>query len=316
LIDTERRWLVALPAKDEVERLPGALTALDAAARGARHPVAALVLANNCLDETHAVATAVAARLDRLMVAVRSVELAPGLAHAGGARVTAMNAAFAAFAMRRSDLLLTTDADARLAADALARMERAFAMGADVVLAKIECAPDPFDPVTEAALAWGTPQVLWRHKVRQLAETIRTGAVPWPPLHDDYGAAGIACTAAAYERIGGFRAVPNDEDKTFVAAADRLGLAVDRQSGAVVEVLTRATGRATGGMAAALARNAEAARVGLPCLVERHDLTAARLYAQRSHAAAFADEPADLEPVEDAIAGIDRLIAVYERRSA
>lgn len=310
------RWIVAVPAKNEGDRLGEALTALDVAAGAASLPVNALVLANNCSDLTVMIAESAASRCARVKVVTRDVTLPTQQAHAGGARAVAVRAAFEAFGAKSEDYLLTTDADARFAPDALARMEAAFWRGADVVLDKIECLHDPLDPVTQEALDWGTPQVEWRHKVRQLAETIATGAVPFPPLHDDYGAAGIAITVGAYRRLGGFMAVPSDEDKALVAAADRAGLRVDRQSGAVVNVLARATGRATGGMAAALARNAEAARLGTAQLVERHDLTAARLHAYPSHAYAFSDEAMALEPVEDAIAGIDRLIASYERQSA
>ena len=305
------RWIVALPAKDEAARLPAALDALDAAAASVDGPVGVLVLANNCLDATPGVAAEAARHCRRIDVAVREVKLPPSQAHAGGARGTAVQAAFAAFAARKTDYLLTTDADARLAPDALRRMAAAFSCGADLVLGRIECVPDPFDPVPPEALAWGTPQVLWRHKVRQLAETIVTGSVPVPPLHDDYGAAGLAITVGAYRRLGGFLAVPSDEDRTLVSAADRAGLRVDRQSGAVVRALARATGRAEGGMAAALARNVRAARLGEARLVERHDLTAARLLAHPSHAHAFSEDATALEPVEDAIAGLDRLIAAY-----
>ncbi len=265
---------------------------------------------------TGSITTIHAARCHHFRTIVHEIDLPPAQAHAGGARACAVRMAFEAFGAQACDYLLTTDADARLAPDALTRMEAAFARGADTVLAKIECVHDPLDPVTQEALDWGTPQVLWRHKVRQLAETIATGTVPFPPLHDDYGAAGIAITVDAYRRLGGFPCVPSDEDRALVGAADRAGLRVDRQSGAVVQALARATGRAAGGMATALATNADAAARGDARLVERHDLTAARLYAHPDHAHAFADCVAAMEPVEDAIAGIDRLIATYARKSA
>ena len=316
MLHINSRWLVALPAKNEAERLAGALDALEAAAARCTLPVSALVLANDCEDETEALAVAWATNPRRVTLVTREVRLPPALAHAGGARSTAVGAAFAAFGAAPTDLLLTTDADARLAPDALSCFEAAFSRGADLALAKITCETDPLDPVSDLALAWGTPQVEWRHKVRQLAETFCTGRVPWPPLHDDYGGAGIACTVAAYGRLGGFRPVPSDEDKSLVAAADGAGLKVDRQSGAVVHVLARATGRAMGGMATALARNEAEARLGGARLVERHDLTIARLRAHPSHAEAFVAEAAALEPVEDAIAGIDRVLAGYAAGAA
>ena len=182
---------------------------------------------------------------------------------------------------------------------------------AALVLAKLDCIEDPIDPVPQAALDWGTPAVQWRHAVRHLAETVRRGAQPWPPCHDDYGGAGIAATMSAYEALGGFPAVPSEEDLALVRRADAEGLSVDRHSGAVVQVLARAHGRASGGMADALAANRAAAKIGAPRLVERHELTLARVLADPSPANAFCDAPADWEPVEAALYGIEAATARY-----
>lgn len=305
------RWVVALPARDEAQRLPGALLALDAAAALAEGAVSVLVLANCCGDETAAIARALTPALPRLTVSVREAALPPGLAHAGGARAAAVAAAREAFGGRSGDRLLTTDADARLRPDALALAEVAFTGGADLVLAKIGCAPDPFDPAPEAAVAWGTPQVEWRHAVRTLTETLRTGARPCPPLHDDYGGAGIAVTMSAHDRLGGFAPVPSEEDLRLVRAADEAEMVVDRSCGCAVEVLTRMGGRARGGMAAALARNAEAAARGEPQLVEHHEETLARLLADPHHARAFARVVTRREPAAEATAALQRVIGSY-----
>ncbi len=307
------RWIVAIPAKNEEERLEGALAAVDEASARLTTPVCALVLANDCHDRTEAVASAFA-RQSRIPVLVRSVELPPTLAHAGGARATAVRAAFTAFRARADDWLLTTDADCRLEIEALMEMEAGFGRGADLVLARIECLPDPFDPVPEEAVHWGTPHVTWRGKVRQLVETIRRGRVPDPPLHDDYGGAGIAIKVSAYRALGGFAAVPTNEDFALVNAADRAGMTVNRQTGAIVHAMTRARGRATGGMADALAANLRVSRTGGTRLVERHQSTAARIAANPSHATAFRCDPDEVEPVDTAITGLDQIISRYETR--
>ncbi|MBB4658424.1 glycosyltransferase [Parvularcula dongshanensis] len=308
------RWIVALPARNEAERLPAALCALDLAAAGARAQVGVLVFANGCEDDTAAIARRMACDLSRIDLAVVEADLPSQDNHAGGARRASVEAARHVFGAHPQDLLFTTDADAQLAQDAFRLAEGAFDGAADLVLARIDCIADPFDPAPEAALAWGTPAVLWRHKVRTLAETVRTGQVPYPPLHDDYGGAGIAIRFAAYDALGGFASVPFDEDKRLVLAADRAGLRVDRACGFAVSVYTRMTGRAVGGMATALAQNVLRAAQNAPCLVERHDMTLARLLRDPSHASAFTDEPAALEPVEAAIHGLDAAMARYAAR--
>jgi hypothetical protein len=160
-------------------------------------------------------------------------------------------------------------------------------------------------------LQWGSRRAIWRHRVRQLVETVRTGVIPHPPLHDDYGAAGIAATVEAYRKLGGFTAIPSEEDLHFVRAADRADLRVDRQSGATVDVFTRTTGRAQGGMAADIARCSEAVTRGLACLVENHQLTTRRILCNPTHAGAFPDRVTEWEPAEDAIRGLDRAIARF-----
>ena len=307
-VPSAESWTVAIPAKDEEERVGGCLAALDEAAARCALPVTALVLANDCTDGTARACAVAAPDLRHVRLAIRSVRLPRRTAHAGGARRRAVDEALACSHAHAHDLLLTTDADARLAPDALAAMEAAFGHGAAVVLAQIVCVPDPYDPVPDAVLDWGTPQVLWRHRVRQLAETIRSGDAPDPRCHDDYGGAGIAVRVGAYRALGGFSAVPCDEDLRFVRAADEADLPVARSSGARVEVLARATGRATGGMASALAANAASLACAAPRLVERHDLTLARLRADPSPARVFCAAPLALEPVEDAIRGLDHAL--------
>lgn len=302
------RWIVAIPAKNEAERINDALHALDAAAAHAAREVRVLVLANNCSDDTAKLAGSFVAR-HRLHIEVRNQVLPQRLAHAGGARRSAVDTAMTLFDVSGRDLLLSTDADARLKPDTFWQMERAFDRGADLVLAKFETVHDALDPVSDAALQWDRLRVRWRSRVRQLVETLRLRRIPSPPLHDDYGAAGIAARVCAYHGLGGFQSVPFNEDKNFVSAADRAHYNVNRQSGAVIEVLARANGRAAGGMAAELRNCAVAAAGGVTCMVERHELTARRLFQNPCHSLAFAETITEWEPVDQAIAGLNSVIA-------
>jgi hypothetical protein len=291
------RWIVAIPAKDEVLRIPDALSALNLAASRTNLPVCVLVYANNCLDGTAAVSRRITKTLGSLTPLPAAVE------HA-----------FDAFNAKNLDFLLSTDADARVDADLFREMERAFAAGADLVPARIACIKDPFEPCQDAALAWGFPGVVWRSRVRQLVETVRRGFVPKPSLHDDYGGAGLAARVSSYRALGGFRSIATNEDKVFVDAADARNFEVNRQSGAVVHVLARTTGRAAGGMADALVRDEIACAEKRPLFVEHHAVTIERVRLTASHAHAFAHAVAEWELAPDAITALDGVINSYDHR--
>jgi cellulose synthase/poly-beta-1,6-N-acetylglucosamine synthase-like glycosyltransferase len=308
-----RQIVIVIPAKNEAERIRGALRAVDRAAARMPLSVAAFVLANNCADDTLGVTQEIAGQLRNCTVKAMGVALPARFAHAGGARRTAVQCGMAQFDATPDDIILSTDADARLRPDSMGRIGRAFSGGDHLVLAKIECIRDPLDPVPHEALSWGRPGVLWRHCVRRLVETVRQGSVAPPHYHDDYGGAGIAVRVATYNELGGFAAVASNEDLALVQAADRANKRVNRHSGAIVDVLARANGRAEGGMAAALASCVVAAARRLPCLVEHHAVTVGRVLRNPSHANAFADVVTEWEPVESAIAGIEDEIASFAR---
>ena len=141
--DLNRRAVVAIPAKNEAERLAHCLRALGEQLdrRGRPLPRGAfgvVVLANDCDDDTAAVARA-AGQGRRYELRVIEARLPRPFAHAGGARRAAMDLAEAWLAERtdRADVILTTDADSLAAPDWLSANLKAFDEGADAVLGRI-----------------------------------------------------------------------------------------------------------------------------------------------------------------------------------
>ncbi len=269
------RVVVAIPAHDEEALLPRCLAALGAqrlpAAAGVPpRDVALLVLANNCTDRTAAVALAQAAALP-FPLAVRQVALPPGLAHAGGARAAAMQAAAALLgpAAPAGAALLTTDADSQAQPGWLAANLAALAAGADAVAGEI--ALDP----AEAALL---PPALRRREAgeaRYAAQLDEIAALldpeaddPWP-RHPCHSGASIALTLAAYRRVGGVPPLPVGEDRALFEALRRGGMRVRHCPEARVLVSCRLDGRARGGMADTLQRRlADLAAAPLDPLLE------------------------------------------------
>lgn len=244
-----RRVVVALPARDEEERIGPCLDAL-AAQRGAACD-AVVVLLNNCSDGS---ADAVRARMGALPFAVRLEErhFPPELAHAGAARSAAMAAA--AEEAGPEGLLLTTDADGVVDRDWIANTLAAIAAGADVVCGRAVLSPD------EAAL-------IPRHLHEDDAVECRYGTMldeihhrldpdpddPWP-RHTEHSGASIAVTVEAWARAGGVPASPSGEDRAFLRALRRVDARVRHAPDVVVAVSGRVMGRAPGGMAETIAR--------------------------------------------------------------
>ena len=312
------RWVAVIPAKDEAERVESCVLAIASAARMSSLPVSVFVLANNSTDRTHEIVLDLAPTLHEIELSCQTITLPPQLAHAGGARRTAVDRALSRYApdKRSSLLLFSTDADSRVQPDFFVKLERAYSNGADVVLAELNIVSDPLAPISEAALAWDHERSIWRSRVRTYLEILRTHRVPPRPLHDDYGGSGITLRVAAYDTLGGFQPVPFNEDKNLVAAADRTGMIVNRNSGAMIDVSGRALGRATGGMAQELLNCEAAVAEGRPCLVEHHVSTLARIRANPVHANAFVEAPTNLEAVSDAIAAFDRELALLAKQLA
>jgi glycosyltransferase involved in cell wall biosynthesis len=136
--------VVAIPVKDEEERLPACLHAL-AQQRdrlGQSIPptlVRIVVFANNCSDRSASLARKLGAGLS-LHIRVAEARLPPAVAHAGSARRAVMDLAEAWLveAGDKDGVILTTDADSQVAPNWIAENLAAFAAGAEAVLGRID----------------------------------------------------------------------------------------------------------------------------------------------------------------------------------
>ena len=137
------RCVVAIPVKNEAERLPACLAALadqrDRLGRPLKRQVFGIVVfANNCTDDSGDLARALR---DELSLAMRVVDvsLMPGVADAGNARRGAMDAALDWLAedLATDGVILTTDADSRVSPDWIVSNLEAIHAGADMVLGQI-----------------------------------------------------------------------------------------------------------------------------------------------------------------------------------
>jgi hypothetical protein len=266
---------IALPARDEADRIEKAVLAIVAQRRLdglAFDPDAyeLLVFANGCSDDTAAVVERCAATAPRHAVhVVRASASAPESRNVGAARRAAMDAAAAR--MSASGVVpravLTTDADSVVAADwvaqNLAALRTADAVGGRVVA----------DPVERAALPATVRAELDAKTTYEFALAALESAVdpvpydPWPRHWQRCGPS-LALRASAYLQAGGLPVHERLEDLALYRAL----LAIDARfrHSTRVRVVTslRIAGRVEGGFGSEVAAMRAIADAGRTTLVE------------------------------------------------
>ena len=240
---------VAIPARNEADRIGACLEALDAQL-GARLD-AIVLLVNNTTDGTADIARAVPIHPGTQMLVLER-DLPPAQATAGHARQLAMEAAASLAGLH--GIVLTTDADGQVDPDWLAATLAAFDAGADAVAGWVDLHP----------IEWGRiPARLHEDDARECAYDGLCDAIharldpdpadPWP-RHTQHSGASIAVTVDAYRRCGGVPAIPSGEDRALVAALRRVDARIRHAPEVHVTVSGRIDGRCEGGMADTIRR--------------------------------------------------------------
>lgn len=240
------RAIVVVPARNEEDHLGDALDALVDEAADAPGDVAVVVVDDGSTDGTAAVAREAAVRAARRDVPIQ-VLAGPG-AGVGWARRVGMDVAARRLALADgrspTDLVISTDADTRVAPGWLAALRRAVADGHAVVAGDVR--PDP-----------GVPLARELRRRRAVAAGVRLRAVRAaegrPVSHHHFSAANLALTLAAYDACGGMPTPRALEDEALLEALRGAGVPVHRTSEAVVHTSPRTAGRAPRGLAVDLA---------------------------------------------------------------
>ncbi|WP_405401879.1 glycosyltransferase [Paracoccus sp. Ld10] len=245
---TVNQVTIAIPVRDEGTRIGRLLAALAEAAQGCGASVSALVLANDCVDDSIAVAQSFSH--PALRVRIREMRFPTGLASAGKARRVAMD-----MAVQPGGLLMTTDADAVPNRNWIAAALEAVRAGADLVCGAITAeAPHVLATrsgarITKAEIAHAALQNEIRHGLDQIAGRQPMGGVR--PHYVESGAS-MAIRADSYISIGGLPARDHSEDRALVHLAEMKQLRICYASSMTARVSARLNGRAEGGMAACL----------------------------------------------------------------
>ena len=241
--------VVAIPVRNEADRIADCLRALALQEGPTEHAIVAFL--NNCTDDTAAI---IQGLRPSLPCPVHVVEHAfpPDECSAGHARRAAMD--YAADLADPDGILMTTDADGRVAPDWIATNLAALEAGADAV-----CGRAIIDPL-EATLI---PQALHDDDALECAygdllDEIHAvldpdPADPWP-RHTEHSGASIAVRRGFFLRAGGVPAVRLGEDRALLTALRRVDARIRHAPEVTVVVSGRIEGRAVGGMADTMRR--------------------------------------------------------------
>ncbi|MBE7728891.1 glycosyltransferase family 2 protein [Komagataeibacter sp. FXV3] len=241
--------VVAIPVRNEAQRIDPCLRAL-AAQHGACLSHVVLLL-NNCTDDTCGVVRALAPSLPFGVVVVPRT-YPPPIAHAGTARRAAMQVAAALAGP--DGIVLTTDADGRVAPDWLVHTLAALDAGAEVVCGRALIDPEEARLIPAHLHEDDRMETAYATLLDRIHDLVDPDLHdPWP-RHTEHSGASIAVTVAAWRRAGGVPAVPLGEDRGFVRALRHVDAAIRHAPDVTVWVSGRTAGRACGGMADTMAR--------------------------------------------------------------
>ena len=251
-------FVVAIPVRNEEERLPACLRALARQRDRLARPISPtlvriVVFANNCTDHSASLARKLGGGLS-LDVRVVEGRLPPATAHAGAARRAAMDLAEAwlAEADERDGVILTTDADSQVAPNWVAENLAAFEAGAEAVLGRIDLDED--GKLLPAALhRRGELEDAYEQLLTELSWLLDPlEHDPWP-RHATISGASLGISRTAYCRVGRLPRVALGEDKALIALLSREDARI--RYSPTIHVITsgRTNGRAPGGVADTLA---------------------------------------------------------------
>jgi GT2 family glycosyltransferase len=247
--------IIAIPAKNEADRIAACLAALVMQRDHRGEPIAAgkieiVVFVNNSDDATAAIAGQLASVSPHPIIVVEET-LGPDKSSAGWARKRAMDIAADRLANMAAApaFLLTTDADSRASPTWVAATLAAFEQGADCVAGTIDADPSEIVALGTAFLTRSRLEDRYIRQVNEInASCDPIAHDPWPNHRVSSGAS-LAVTLDAYRAIGGLPPVALGEDIALTRTLEQAGFKVRHALDVSVVTSCRFDGRAKGGAA-------------------------------------------------------------------
>lgn len=280
---------VVVPVRDEEDQIEATLdalahqTELDGSPLDPAH-YEVILLANNCRDNTAAIARRFARCRPEINLYVVERVLPDERAHVGVARRMLMDEAGHRLLASNQPrgIIATTDGDTRVAPTWIAATRAEILRGADAVGGRIMLDPDAFRGTTSRKLHYHLRDVGYRSLVAELESRLDpVPHDPWPRHFQHFGAS-MAVTASMYRRAGGLPVRPWLEDVAFYDALVAIDARIRHSPDVRVTTSARAQGRTGFGFAVQLQRWEEMDHTHEPFMVESPLAVEERVLALRS----------------------------------
>ncbi|MBA2454589.1 MAG: glycosyltransferase [Chloroflexia bacterium] len=250
---------VVIPVRDEQNTLAATLAALanqvdlhGLALNPATYEI--IVLANNCRDDSAAIARHFAGRHAELALHVVELDLPAAQAHVGAARRLLMDEAWSRFTTlgKTRGIIATTDGDTLVSPTWIAATRAETGRGADAVGGRIMVDPLELRLLSAAGRECHLRDVGYRSMIAELESRLDPDIHdPWPRHFQHFGAS-LAVTAEAYLRAGRLPVKPWFEDVAFYDALTRADARFRHSPAVQVRTSGRRTGRTGFGFAVQL----------------------------------------------------------------
>lgn len=281
------RLCVVVPIRNEAEHLPTMVRALAHQVDEQGRPVnpdsyEVLVLANNCSDDSVAIAHSLQKKYPAFQLHVLEVTLPKAKAHIGTARRMAMNEAYRRLCFtEQHGIIASTDGDTEVSPTWVSALLKEFDKGVDAVGGRILTRRQ-----AEADIDTPTSLYFLRYMAHgYLSAQLEALLDPQPhdcwPRHAQYHGANLAITAKMYGRIGGIPSIPSEEDVALYHRLQQADAKIRHSPHVRVMTSARQRGRASGGLADRLSQLAEVSQQRQAFLVEMSWLTETRILVRK-----------------------------------
>jgi hypothetical protein len=240
------RTVIAIPVKNEAERIGGCLQSFATQEGVDLAEVAVLLMLNNCTDGTADVVRALAPTLP-YRLELHQVQFDCAHANAGWARRLAMEAA--AKLAAPDGVLLTTDADTLAHCDWIEANLREIDAGHDAVAGYVMADPMELMELPPAILERGRLEWEYQQLAAELDARVDCEEHDAWPRHNQNCGASAAVTLRAYRLIGGLPPRPVGEDRALFEMIRRIDGKIRHSLEVQVVTSARTDGRACGGLA-------------------------------------------------------------------
>jgi Glycosyl transferase family 2 len=261
---TQCQVSVIIPVKDEAHNLTATLAALAGQVDLDGQPLCphqyeAIVLANNCTDNSAAIARQFAREHPHLAIHVAEMTLPPDRAYIGYVRKLLMDEAYNRLMSlgHLHGIIASTDGDTRVSPTWIAATRAEIATGVDAVGGRILTDRQSRHELPPQARTFFLQEVGYRFLVAELEYYLDPDPYDPLPRHYQHYGASLAVTAQMYAKAGGLPPVRTPEDEAFYQSLLRVNARFRHSLRVQVTTSARATGRSPVGLANQLTKWSE-----------------------------------------------------------